>query len=165
VNVGVNQGEKVPVELADLFEGRSVVRPEAIDLSAWREAWILVIGGGGEAPLQPSWQQNRERKRSSRQSSGLEIRTPSWLKGDSGRGRKETRVLHYLDTMGGGGFKIFPIWSMPWLRCAHDSRMARPARGDVDRKRREGFWLFCRRAVPTQSPFAADYRAWRSCGS
>src|SRR4030067_2499327 len=48
VRGGVNQGERVPHELADLFEGESVVRPEEVDLTHVREEVdVLVIGGGG----------------------------------------------------------------------------------------------------------------------
>lgn len=47
VKVGINQGQKVPNELEDLFEGISYVRPREIDLSrVKRDVDVLVIGGG-----------------------------------------------------------------------------------------------------------------------
>src|SRR4030042_3841500 len=48
IKAGVNKGERVPHELADLFEGVSLVRPEEVDLQcAEKEVDVLVIGGGG----------------------------------------------------------------------------------------------------------------------
>jgi hypothetical protein len=46
VKVGVNRGQRVPHELADLFEGVSFARPGEIDLArVRREVDVLVIGG------------------------------------------------------------------------------------------------------------------------
>ena len=48
MKVGVNQGQRVPNELADLFEGVSPIRSQKIDLSKpKRDVDVLVIGGGG----------------------------------------------------------------------------------------------------------------------
>lgn len=64
VKVGFNQGERVPHELADLFEGESVVRPEEVDLTHVREEVdVLVIGGGGGGRQQLSLQQSMGPKR------------------------------------------------------------------------------------------------------
>ncbi len=48
IKVGVNRGKRVPHELADLFEGLSVVLPERVDLDHVKhDVDVLVLGGGG----------------------------------------------------------------------------------------------------------------------
>ena len=48
IQVGINRGERVPNELADLFEGVSAIRPEKIDLTRVKDdVDVLIIGGGG----------------------------------------------------------------------------------------------------------------------
>jgi len=48
IQVGVNRGENIPNELADLFEGESMVDVDHFDLSNPKyEADVLVVGGGG----------------------------------------------------------------------------------------------------------------------
>jgi hypothetical protein len=48
IQVGVNRGERIPNELADLFEGESIVDPDRFDLSNPKyETDVLVVGGGG----------------------------------------------------------------------------------------------------------------------
>ena len=64
LKVGINQGEKVPYELADLFEGESAVRPEEIDLIHVKKKWMYWSSVGVEAglpqlSLQQSWEQGR----------------------------------------------------------------------------------------------------------
>jgi succinate dehydrogenase / fumarate reductase flavoprotein subunit len=111
IKAGVNKGERVPNELADLFEGRSYLRPEAIDLARVRdEVDVLVIGGGGGGASAALF------------AAELGARTLITTKlrfGDSNTimaeggiqaavGEFDSPALHYLDTMGGGGFHNLP---------------------------------------------------------
>jgi succinate dehydrogenase/fumarate reductase flavoprotein subunit len=111
VKIGVNQGQKVPNELADLFEGISSVRPGEIDLSrVKREVDVLVIGGGGGGASAALF------------AAELGARTLITTKlrfGDSNTimaeggiqaavGEHDSPALHYLDTLGGGGFQNLP---------------------------------------------------------
>ena len=48
LRIGPNKGDKVPLELADLLQGRSRINPKDIDLShVDYDVDVLVIGGGG----------------------------------------------------------------------------------------------------------------------
>ena len=48
LKIGVNKGEKAPLELAAMLEARPRIAPERIDLArSDYEADVLVIGGGG----------------------------------------------------------------------------------------------------------------------
>ena len=63
IEAGVNKGERVPNELADLFEGISLVRPGEIDVGDVKEKVdVLIIGGGGGGLLPLSLQRNMGRK-------------------------------------------------------------------------------------------------------
>ena len=111
VRVGANQGEKVPVELADLFEGSSAVRPESIDLSrVARSVDVLVIGGGGggaSAALVAA-----ELGAKTLITTKLRFGDSNTIMAEGGIqaavGQYDSPALHYLDTMGGGGFKNLP---------------------------------------------------------
>jgi succinate dehydrogenase / fumarate reductase flavoprotein subunit len=111
VKAGVNQGQKVPNELADLFEGKSVVRPEEVDLSqVTRETDVLVIGGGGggaSAALVAA-----ELGAKTLITTKLRFGDSNTLMAEGGIqaavGKYDSPALHYLDTMGGGGFQNLP---------------------------------------------------------
>lgn len=111
VKAGVNQGQKVPNELADLFEGKSVVRPEEIDLSqVTRETDVLVIGGGGggaSAALVAA-----EHGAKTLITTKLRFGDSNTLMAEGGIqaavGKHDSPALHYLDTLGGGGFQNLP---------------------------------------------------------
>lgn len=111
VKVGINQGQKIPMELGDLFEGMSYVRPREIDLSrVERDVDVLVIGGGGGGASAALF------------AAELGVKTLITTKlrfGDSNTimaeggiqaaaGIYDSPALHYLDTMGGGGFENLP---------------------------------------------------------
>jgi succinate dehydrogenase / fumarate reductase flavoprotein subunit len=111
VKVGANCGQKVPNELADLFEGTSILCPQEMDLSkAKREVDVLVIGGGGGGVSGALF------------AAGLGAQTLITTKlrfGDSNTlmaeggiqaavGKYDSPALHYLDTLGGGGFQNLP---------------------------------------------------------
>lgn len=111
LKVGVNKGQRVPNELADLFEGLSLIRPQEIDLNRiHRDVDVLVIGGGGggaSAALFAS------------ECGARTLLTTKLRFGDSNTimaeggiqaavGPYDSPALHYLDTMGGGGFENLP---------------------------------------------------------
>ncbi len=111
IKVGVNQGERVPHELANLFEAESLVRPEEIDLRhRKREVDVLVIGGGGggaSAALSAA-------EEGAKTLITTKLRFGDWntIMAEGGIqaavGKFDSPALHYLDTMGGGGFQNLP---------------------------------------------------------
>jgi succinate dehydrogenase/fumarate reductase flavoprotein subunit len=111
VRVGVNKGERVPNELADLFEGRSVVRPETIDLTrVWREVDVLIIGGGGGGATAALFAMQHGAK--ALITTKLRFGDSNTVMAEGGIqaavGAFDSPALHYLDTMGGGGFENLP---------------------------------------------------------
>lgn len=111
IHVGINQGQRVPHELADLFEGESRVRPDEVDLSGVkRETDVLIIGGGGGGASAALF---------AKASGAKTLITTKLRFGDSNTimaeggiqaavGKFDSPALHYVDTMGGGGFQNLP---------------------------------------------------------
>ncbi|RPJ01973.1 MAG: FAD-binding protein, partial [Deltaproteobacteria bacterium] len=111
VRVGVNRGQKVPNELADLFEGVSIGRPHEIDLSTVkRDVDVLVIGGGGGGVSGALFAAERGVK--TLITTKLRFGDSNTLMAEGGiqaaAGKHDSPALHYLDTMGGGGFQNLP---------------------------------------------------------
>lgn len=111
LKVGVNQGERVPHELADLFEGESVVRPEEVDLTHVREQVdVLVIGGGGGGASAALFAAEHGVK--TLIATKLRFGDSNTIMAEGGIqaavGKFDSPALHYLDTMGGGGFQNLP---------------------------------------------------------
>ena len=111
VKVGINRGEKVPNELADLFEGESMVRPEEADLVHVRkEVDVLVIGGGGGGASAALFAANHGAK--TLITTKLRFGDSNTIMAEGGIqaaiGKFDSPALHYLDTMGGGGFENLP---------------------------------------------------------
>ena len=111
IRVGVNRGQKVPNELADLFEGVSLVRPEEVDLShPKREVDVLVIGGGGGGASAALFAAERGAK--TLITTKLRFGDSNTIMAEGGIqaavGQYDSPALHYLDTMGGGGFQNLP---------------------------------------------------------
>src|SRR4030042_387131 len=111
VKAGVNQGERVPHELADLFEGESVVRPEEVDLTHVREEVdVLVSGGGGGGASAALFAAERGAK--TLIATKLRFGDSNTIMAEGGIqaavGKFDSPALHYLDTMGGGGFQNLP---------------------------------------------------------
>ena len=111
IRVGVNRGERVPNELADLFEGESMVDPDHFDLSNPKyETDVLVIGGGGGGATASIFAQENGAKvilatklrtgdsNTIMAEGGINVATSGY----------DTPALHYLDTIGGGGFQNHP---------------------------------------------------------
>jgi len=111
IRVGVNKGERVPNELADLLEAKSLIRPEEMDLRHGKgETDVLVIGGGGggaSAALSAA-----EEGAKTLITTKLRFGDSNTIMAEGGiqaaTGKFDSPALHYLDTMGGGGFQNLP---------------------------------------------------------
>lgn len=111
IKAGVNRGERVPNELADLFEGRSYLRPEEVDLTRARdEVDVLVIGGGGGGASAALFAAQLGAK--TLIATKLRFGDSNTIMAEGGIqaavGEFDSPALHYLDTMGGGGFHNLP---------------------------------------------------------
>ncbi len=111
LKVGQNRGERVPHELADLFEGVSFVRPEEMDLTrAKQEVDVLVIGGGGGGAAAALFAAEHGTK--TLITTKLRFGDSNTIMAEGGIqaavGEFDSPILHYLDTMGGGGFQNLP---------------------------------------------------------
>jgi succinate dehydrogenase/fumarate reductase flavoprotein subunit len=111
IQVGVNKGGKAPNELVDLLEGHSRINPDKIDLSKIDyDVDVLVIGGGGAGASAALLAQEQ----------GVNVLLVTKLRlgdantvgaqaGTQAADRAEdSPAIHYLDTMGGGGFTNVP---------------------------------------------------------
>lgn len=111
VKVGPNKGDKTPHEFADLLEAYSVIDPEKFDLSKVdREVDVLIIGGGGAGAAAALIAQEQ----------GASVLLATKLRlGDSNTTMAQGGIqaadlpedspgIHYIDTVGGGGFKNVP---------------------------------------------------------
>jgi succinate dehydrogenase / fumarate reductase flavoprotein subunit len=111
LRVGPNRGDKTPHEFADLLEAYSVIDPEKFDLSKVdREVDVLVIGGGGAGAAAALIAQEQ----------GASVLLATKLRlGDSNTTMaqggiqaadkpEDSPAIHYLDTVGGGGFSNAP---------------------------------------------------------
>ncbi len=114
VKVGVNAGEPMPHEAADLIEAYPLIEPEQIDLSTIDyDSDILIIGAGGAGLTAALWAVN----------SGADVdqilMVTKLRMGDSNSKMSQggiqaadceddNPVLHYLDVIGGGHFTNDP---------------------------------------------------------
>ena len=111
IKVGVNKDGKAPQELVDLLEGRSRINPDKIDLSKIDyDVDVLIIGGGG-AGVSAALLAHEQ---------GVNVLLVTKLRlgdantvgaqaGTQAADRAEdSPAIHYLDTMGGGGFTNVP---------------------------------------------------------
>ncbi len=111
IKTGINRGQRVPNELADLFEGASVVRLQEIDLSrVKRSVDVLVIGGGGGGVSSALFAAEQGAK--TLITTKLRFGDSNTLMAEGGIqaavGKYDSPALHYLDTMGGGRFENLP---------------------------------------------------------
>ncbi|MFA5771306.1 MAG: FAD-binding protein [Thermoplasmata archaeon] len=114
VKAGVNKGDKMPHEVADLLEARSLISPDEIDLSKIDyDVDLLIIGGGGAGIVAALWA-NQEGV----PADNILIATKLRL-GDSNSMMAQGGIQaadkpndsitrHYLDVMGGGHFENKP---------------------------------------------------------
>ncbi len=111
IQVGVNKGEMIPSELADLFEGQSMVVPEQFDLSNPKyETDVLVVGGGGGGVTASLFA--KENGATVILATKMRIGDSNTIMAEGGiqaaTAQYDSPALHYLDTMGGGGFHNHP---------------------------------------------------------
>ena len=111
IHVGINQGQKLPHELADLFEGESRVRPDEVDLNgAKRETDVLIIGGGGGGASAALFAKGNSAK--ALITTKLRFGDSNTIMAEGGIqaavGKFDSPALHYIDTIGGGGFENLP---------------------------------------------------------
>jgi len=109
--VGPNRGDRTPIELADLLEGRSHIEAAAFDLGRVDyECDVLVIGGGGAGASAALLAQEN----------GAQVILTTKLRfGDANTMMaqggiqaadkpNDSPAIHYLDVMGGGHFTNVP---------------------------------------------------------
>jgi len=111
IHVGINQGQRVPHELADLFEGESRVRLDEVDLAGVkRETDVLIIGGGGGGASAALFAKANGAK--TLITTKLRFGDSNTIMAEGGIqaavGKFDSPALHYVDTMGGGGFQNLP---------------------------------------------------------
>ena len=112
LKVGPNKGYTVPDEFADIFEARSRVDPDMVDLSNPSiDTDVLIIGGGGAGTAAALLADEK----------GAQVVIATKLRhGDANtmmaeggiqaasKTEKDSPYFHYLDVMGGGHFKCVP---------------------------------------------------------
>jgi len=111
LQIGPNKGEKVPLELAEILQANSRIKPSDIDLSkADYETDVLIIGGGGAGSAAAIMAHEN----------GAKVMIVTKLRhGDANTMMAEGGIQaadkpndspaqHYLDVMGGGHFKNIP---------------------------------------------------------
>jgi len=111
IRVGPNRGDRTPLELADLLEGRSRVDPDAFDLSKIdHDVDVLVVGGGGAGSSAALLAQ--EQGASVLLATKLRLGDANTMMAQGGIQAadkpNDSPALHYLDVMGGGGFANVP---------------------------------------------------------
>lgn len=107
LKIGVNKGENVPLELAELLEGKSRIKASSVDLNSPKyDVDVLVIGGGG-AGSSAAIEANR---------AGANVLLTTKLRiGDANTMMAEGGIqaadkpndspeIHFLDAFGGGHF-------------------------------------------------------------
>ena len=111
LQIGPNKGEKVPLELAEILQANSRIKPSEIDLSRTDiETDVLIIGGGGAGSAAAIMADEN----------GAKVTIVTKLRhGDANTMMAEGGIQaadkpndspaqHYLDVMGGGHFKNVP---------------------------------------------------------
>ncbi|MDO9536029.1 MAG: FAD-dependent oxidoreductase [Bacillota bacterium] len=111
LQVGVNKGDRVPRELADLLEARSMIEHIELDLSEIVcDVDVLIIGGGGAGAAAALMAQEQ----------GADVALVTKLRfGDANTmmaqggiqaadKTNDSPAIHYLDVMGGGHFANIP---------------------------------------------------------
>lgn len=112
LKVGPSKGYALAREIADLFEARSRVDPDTIDLNEVHyETDVLVIGGGGAGTAAALTAQEQGARviiatklrhgdaNTMMAEGGIQAATKGW---------KDSPYYHYLDVMGGGHFENDP---------------------------------------------------------
>jgi succinate dehydrogenase / fumarate reductase flavoprotein subunit len=109
--VGPNKGERTPNEIADLLEGNSSINPDKINLDKIDyDVDVLVIGGGGAGAAAALLAQ--ENGASVLLTTKLRLGDANTVGAQAGTQAadrpNDSPAIHYLDTVGGGGFNNVP---------------------------------------------------------
>ncbi len=109
--VGVNKGDRVPLEMAELFEARSLIENADLDLNTFDyDVDVLVVGGGGAGAAAALLAKEN----------GADVLLVTKLRfGDSNTmmaqggiqaadKENDSPTTHYLDVMGGGHYTNIP---------------------------------------------------------
>jgi len=109
--VGPNKGERTPNEMADLLEGNSCINPDKINLDKIDyDVDVLVIGGGGAGAAAALLAQ--ENGASVLLTTKLRLGDANTVGAQAGTQAadrpNDSPAIHYLDTVGGGGFNNVP---------------------------------------------------------
>jgi len=109
--VGVNKGERAPIEVVNILEGASRLDPDKIDLAQVSyDTDVLVIGcGGAGASAALLAQENGARVLLTTKLRLGDANTVGAQAGTQAADRSnDSPTIHYLDTMGGGHFVNIP---------------------------------------------------------
>lgn len=111
LRLGPNEGDLVPQELASILEGEPLIDPDYIDLELVDyQTDVLIIGGGGAGASAAliAAQEGAEVLLSTK----LRLGDSNTIMAEGGIGAatepSDSPFLHYLDTIGGGGFTNIP---------------------------------------------------------
>ena len=107
LEIGPNKGEKVPVELAEMLQAHSRIKPEDIDLSAPDyDVDVLIIGGGGAGASAAI--EAHEAGASAMIVTKLRIGDANTMMAEGGIQAadkpNDSPATHFLDAFGGGHF-------------------------------------------------------------
>jgi len=111
VRVGMNKGDRVPKELAQLLESRSRLDPYTIDLTKidYTTDVLVIGGGGGGLTAALTAVENGARALIATK---LRLGDSNTIMAEGGIGAgtlpEDSPVIHYIDTMVGGRFKNIP---------------------------------------------------------
>lgn len=112
LRVGPNKGYVIPEEFADIFEARSRVDPDSVDLSIPDITTdVLIIGGGGAGTAAALLASEEGAKvviaTKLRHGDANTIMAEGGIQAAS-KTEKDSPYFHYLDVMGGGHFQCVP---------------------------------------------------------
>ncbi|MFQ6057530.1 MAG: FAD-dependent oxidoreductase [Anaerolineae bacterium] len=111
IRVGVSKGQRMPLELADIMEGRPHIDPDTFDLSqVGYETDVLIIGGGGTGASAALLAQEQGAKVVLATKLRFGDANTMMAQGGIQAADKpnDSPAIHYLDVMGGGHFANVP---------------------------------------------------------
>ncbi|MEO0108642.1 MAG: FAD-dependent oxidoreductase [candidate division WOR-3 bacterium] len=111
LGLGPNKGDRTPHELADLFEAYTAVNPEKVDLTCPEfDVDVLVIGGGGAGVAAALVAQEAGARVLLVTKLRVADANTTMAQGGIQAADKpnDSPAIHYLDVLGGGGYKNRP---------------------------------------------------------